>query len=57
MNLSFKATLPIITGILIIFVRRNNATNHSSDVVELTAHNFDDELSNRSFLTMFFIPK
>ena len=57
MKFSFKTTLPIIIGILILFVTRNNATNHSIDVVELTAHNFDDELSNKSFLAMFYVPK
>ena len=57
MKFSFKTTLHMITGILMIFVTRNYATNHSSDVVELTAHNFDDELSNKSFLVMFYIPK
>ena len=57
MKLSFKTTLHMITGIVMIFVTRNNATNHSSNVVELTAHNFDDELSNKSFLAMFYVPK
>ena len=57
MKISFKTTLHIITGILMIFVARNNASNHSYNVVELTPHNFHDELSNKSFLAMFYVPK
>ena len=57
MKFSFKTTLHMITGILMTFVTRNYATNHSSNIVELTAYNFDDELSNKSFLVMFYIPK
>ena len=57
MKLSFKTTLFLITGILITFVNRNNATKHSFNVVQLTSDKFDDELSNKSFLAMFYVPK
>ena len=57
MEISFKTTFPVLVGILIIFVSKNNASNHSPDVIELSAQNFDKELSNSSFMVMFYTPE
>ena len=57
MNFFYAIKLPIVAIILSICVIRNDASNYSSEVVELAAHNFEDELGKTSILVMYYVPR
>ena len=42
--------------ITMVVAQRGNSTNQSTDIINLTADNFDDELTKKPHLVMFFVP-